>query len=149
MNSIFNSDLELSLRILLTLYTSDKELNVDEILLSDFITVYSFEFGLDNSNLHGINEFSYSELAARREQFISAIKTLALNKYIIFTVNSSGFSYKISELGESTCDSMTTDYAFAYINSSIRAHEYMNNKTTTELLTYINQMAMKKKQEAL
>lgn len=142
MNKVFNSELELSLRIMLTLYTSSSGINADEIVLADFITIYSQEFGLSKDNLHGNNEFSFSEFAARREQFHSVLRQLVLNKYISVSSSNNGFIYRISELGESVCDSMSTNYADTYIDNSYKAHEYMKNKTTTELFTYINRMAL-------
>lgn len=148
MNEVFNSELELSLRIMLTLYTSSKGLNGDEIVLTDFITIYSHEFGLSTDSLHGNNEFSFSEFAARREQFHTALKSLVLNGYVNVTTDDIGFTYQVSELGESVCDSMSTDYADTYIDNSYKAQEYMRNKSTTELFSYINRMALISNQEA-
>ena len=148
MNEVFNSELELSLRILLTLYTASGSLNADEIVLSDFITIYSHEFGLSENNLHGINEFSFAEFAARREQFHSALKNLVINAYVTVIPSKEGFMYQDSDLGESVCDSMKTEYADAYLDYSYKAHDYMKNKSTIELFTYINRMAMLRKEEA-
>ena len=148
MNSVFNSEFEPSLRILLTLYTSSRGLNADEIVLTDFITIYSHEFGLSADSLHGNNEFSFSELAARREQFNVALKGLVLNRYVNVTTDDNGFTYEASELGESVCDSMSTDYADTYIDNSYKAQEYLRNKSTTELFSYINRMALINYQEA-
>lgn len=142
MNKVFNSTLELSLRILMTLYTSSTFLNEDEIVLSDFITVYSNEFGSRMQNLHGNNEFSFSEFAARREQFHSSIKELVINNYITVNTGNNGFTYQITLLGESVCDNMSTDYASVYMDNAYWAHDYMKDKSTTELFSYINQMAL-------
>ncbi len=127
---------------MLTLYTSNDFLNEDEIVLSDFITVYSQEFRLSKQSLHGVNEFSFSEFAARREQFHNAIKELVINNYISVNAGNNGFSYQITELGESVCDAMSTDYANIYIDNAYAAHDYMNDKCTTELFSYINKMAL-------
>lgn len=148
MYEVFNSELELSLRILLTLYTTPGSLNADEIVLSDFITIYSHEFGLSEDNLHGINEFSFAEFAARREQFHGALKDLVINDYVTVLSTKEGFMYQDSDIGESICDSMSTEYADAYLDYSYKAHDYMQNKSTTELFSYINRMAILRKEEA-
>ena len=148
MNEVFNSELELSLRILLSLYTASRSLNADEVVLSDFITVYSHEFGLSDKNLHGINEFSFAEFAARREQFHDALKYLVVNGYVTVLPTKDGFMYQNSDIGESVCDSMATEYADAYMDYSYKVHDYMNGKSITELLSYINKMAMLRKEEA-
>ena len=148
MNEVFNSELELSLRILLTLYTAPRSLNADEIVLSDFITIYSHEFGLSEENLHGTNEFSFAEFATRREQFHGALKYLVVNGYVLVLPTKDGFMYQDSTIGESVCDSMTTEYADAYMDYSYKAHDYMQSKTITELFSYINKMAMLRKEEA-
>jgi hypothetical protein len=103
---------------------------------------------LSEENLHGNNEFSFSEFAARREQFHNALKSLVLNGYINVIAGDDGFIYQTSELGESVCDSMSTNYADIYIENSYRAQEYMKNKTTTELFSYINRMSLINNQEA-
>ena len=91
---------------------------------------------------------SFAEFAARREQFHGALKYLVVNSYLIVLLTKDGFMYHDSNIGESVCDSMTTEYADAYMDYSYKAHDYMQSKTITELFSYINKMAMLRKEEA-
>ena len=60
MNSGFNSNTEISLRILLSLYASEEHLSVDELAIRDFMTVYAKDFGITAYNLHGDNKSNLS-----------------------------------------------------------------------------------------
>lgn len=73
-NNMFNSKTEIALRILLTLYTSEENLSVDDLVIYDFMTIYAKDFGLTSYNLHGDNNSKESEFAARRQQVKEAIR---------------------------------------------------------------------------
>ncbi len=53
MNSAFNSNTEIALRVFLTLYSSDESLSVDEQVILDFMTIYAKDLGISTYNLHG------------------------------------------------------------------------------------------------
>ena len=56
MTNVFNTTFELSLRVLLTLDSSNNSpRTVDIITALDFITVYGKDFGISDENLHGDN----------------------------------------------------------------------------------------------
>ena len=72
---VFNTTFEISMRLLLMLSLVDKRgLTLDNLATADFIANYSKEFGLTDSNLHGDNEFSFSEYSTRRSFAQDAIK---------------------------------------------------------------------------
>ena len=54
MNELFNSPFELSLRVLIILNTAQLRLTIDKIVAYDFISTYSSDFGISESNLHAI-----------------------------------------------------------------------------------------------
>lgn len=61
---------EISLRILLMLNElSPAKLDEQQIGASDFIYVYTADFGLFDENLHGYSNYRYSELPARKQIF--------------------------------------------------------------------------------
>lgn len=57
MNELFNSPFELSLRVLIILNTAQLRLTIDKIVAYDFISTYSSDFGISESNLHGNNSY--------------------------------------------------------------------------------------------
>ena len=67
MNNIFNSPFELSLRIMILMRVRKSRVTVDWLSCLDFVTTYGKDFGISEFNLHGDNEYRFSEYAAKRE----------------------------------------------------------------------------------
>lgn len=144
MNKVFNSNFEISLRILLTLSISTNTgKTIDSIATADFITIYAKEFELSASNLHGDNELSFSEFSARRLSVNEAIKSLVLEHLVNVSQEQDGFHYSISERGINFCNTLNSDYAKEYKSYAIIANEYMKSKTEKQLLNLISKEAVK------
>ena len=74
MTQIFNTNFEISRRLLLLLSIHKRELDIDVITALDLITTYSKNYDLGSENLHGDNSLSFSEITIRRELISKAIK---------------------------------------------------------------------------
>ena len=143
-NSVFNTTFEFSMRALLLLsLVKNKGLTLDSLITADFIANYSKEFGLSNNNLHGDNEFSFSELSARRVSVQNAIKELVLENMIQVSHSKYGFQYSISNRGQAFCDDLTSDYASEYRVYAKKAIIYMNSMNEIEILNLISKSASK------
>lgn len=139
MNKLFNSNFEISLRILLTLSVAkNKGKTVDDIAIADFITIYSKKFGLSDTNLHGDTEFSFSEFGLRRLQAHDVVKSLVLENMLSVSLEKNGFYYSLSKRGFSLCKSLTSDYAKEYKSCAIKADNYISSKTQKELFNIIS-----------
>lgn len=144
MSKLFNSTLELSLRILLILYADENNgKNLDSIVIADFINIYAKDFGISNTNLHGNNEFSFAEYTTRRSQAQDAIKSLVINRIISVCPKEDGFHYTISELGKQLCSSMTTEYSKTYLVTAYKTIDFMRNRDERKLITLISKEAAK------
>lgn len=141
-NSAFNSNTEIALRILLSLYASEESLSVDELVILDFITVYAKDFGISNYNLHGENRSKESEFAARRQQVKEAIRFLVTQDYIDVEEAENGFLFSINQKGTILCDSMESNYAADYAAAAIKAAEYVRQHNMDALLSSINRKAL-------
>ena len=82
MNNIFNTSFEVSLRILIILNTVQTRLSIDRITDLDFIAIYGKDFGVSEYNLHGDNDYRFSEYTSKREIVSQAIKELVLRGYV-------------------------------------------------------------------
>lgn len=82
MNELFNSPFELSLRVLIILNTAQLRLTIDKIVAYDFISTYSSDFGISESNLHGNNSYRFSEYTTKRIIITQSIKNLVLEGFI-------------------------------------------------------------------
>ena len=143
-NKVFNTEFEISMRLLLILALSEKKkLTFDSLVIADFISNYSKEFGLSHSNLHGENEFSFSEFSTRRKLVQDSIKQLVLENMAKVSYSNDGFLYSITERGFSLSNSLTSDYATEYKLYAKKAIIYMGTKGEKELLNLINLKAYK------
>lgn len=142
MNSAFNSNTEIALRVLLTLYSSDESLSVDELVMMDFMTIYAKDFGISSYNLHGENKSKESEFAARRQQVRDAICFLVTQCYIDVEESEKGFLFGINEKGLALCDSMESKYAMDYAAAALKVAEYAKHHNLEDLLSTINRKAL-------
>lgn len=143
-DKVFNTEFEMSMRLLIFLSQSkEKNPTFDNLVTADFISNYSKEFGLSHSNLHGENEFSFSEFSARRALAQKAIKQLVLENMVKISYSNDGFIYSITERGQTLSNSLTSDYATEYRLYAQKAIIYMSSKNEKELLNLISREASK------
>lgn len=143
-NKVFNTEFEISMRLLLLLsQPKNKKFSFDNLVTADFISNYSKEFGLSHNNLHGENEFSFSEFSARRALSQNAIKQLVLENMVNVSYSKEGFMYSITERGKCLSNSLASDYANEYRIYAQKAIDYMDSKSEKELLNLVNREASK------
>lgn len=142
MTKIFNTDLEISLRILTLLYVSRKAYSVDTITALDLFTTYGKNYNLLESNLHGDSSYSFSEIASRRKLITQALKTLVTNGTVIPHKNSNGFLYQINNQGIRICENMEGDYFKKYVQSLSTVICKTSNMSETELINYSTKSAV-------
>lgn len=127
------------MRALLLLSIAEGEnMTLDRIVAYDFITIYSRHFGIENTNLHGDNDYGFSELSIRRSALQEALKTLALDRLVKAVRQSEGFCYKITETGYGFCSGQKTEYANTYRKLAKATHEKYEAASEVELMTMIS-----------
>lgn len=141
-NSAFNSNTEIALRILLSLYANEELFSVDELTILDFMTVYAKDFGIASYNLHGENKNKESEFAVRRLQVKEAVNFLVTQGYIDVVEDEKGFLFSINTKGSSLCDQMESTYAADYTAASIKAAGYIRDHGLESILRDINRKAL-------
>ena len=85
--------------MLLLSQTADVNMTIDRIVAYDFISLYSRHFDLAEINLHGDNEYGFSELSARRTVMQAALKELVLDGLAKAIRRKDGFCYEITDTG--------------------------------------------------
>lgn len=139
--TIFNSDFEVSLRILLLLSQTRRALSKEEIVNFDFITVYSADFGIGDENLHGDNGFKYGEIASRQEKARIALKQLVVKGLISVDTNN-GFQYSITHEGMRFANAMESTYSAEYKRIASEVMIRYSNYSDTEVSMEIDKNAV-------
>lgn len=130
---IYNTNFEISMRILLLLNTFNKPLDLDDIKTIDIFSTYGKQYGISQTNLHGDSTYTVSEIAARRELIKNAIKELVLQNFAMVTSTTSGFLYSITEVGRKICESMSSDYSKEYSEAVFLTKKCLQTKTVKEI----------------
>lgn len=142
MSEVFNSSFEISLRMLIILNTVQRRLSIDRIAALDFISIYGKDFGVSENNLHGNNEYRFSEYASKREIVSQALKKLVLIGYITPHCNKGGFNYSISKKGTLFCESLNDKYAESFTDVVKRANLQFFEYSDRKLIHCINEYAI-------
>lgn len=140
-NSPFNTEFEISLRILLLL-SLENGISANRISAIDFISTYGKDFNVSKSDLNGTSFYRAAEYANRKKLVNSAIKRLVLKNMIHPQKSESGFVYFISNRGNVVAARFQSDYSVDYINSCKRTKTLLSdNKTDVALERLINSKA--------
>lgn len=143
MAKIFNTPFEVSLRILLMLYAvKPLAMTIDRISAYDLMSVYSRNFGIAEHNLHGDNQFSFSEFTAKREQCNEALKALLLDGFATVERSPSGFLFGLNERGIFLAESMQSEYAAEYMVTAKKTHRMFKETSDESLLSEITKQAI-------
>ena len=146
--SAVGSSFEISLRILLMLNElSPLRLDEQQIGAIDFIAVYAADFGLLDENLHGNNNYRYSEFPARKQLVSLALKNLVLDGCIRLHATSSGYRYSIMEAGKTVCGKLTSSYAKEYVLAVKAVIDQFENADAADMLKEINRLTIQSLQE--
>lgn len=143
MTDVFNTKFELSLRILLILGASaHKKISIDKLVGIDFITVYGKDFYVSEYNLHGDNDYRFSEYTSRRDMVFQALKSLVLQGYIAVSCLKSGFYYSITDDGRTYCDAFSDNYATEYSTIVSKTIQYVETMSDRKLFRKINSFSI-------
>ncbi|QNH53863.1 hypothetical protein H1B31_08285 [Selenomonas timonae] len=93
-------------------------------------------------NLHGENQFSFSELPAKREQLNGALRSLVLDGFISVAPSPGGFLFGLNERGREFVKSMQSEYAAAYMETVKKTHRMLGKTSDASLLSKITRQAM-------
>lgn len=137
---IFNTEFEVSMRLLLLLYSTNTGLDEEKILYLDFFTIYAKNYKLGDDNINGDSKYMLNEFTAQRRLIKESIKVLVLEGLIDVNNTKEGFIYKINNKGKSFCESMTSDYSKKYKKQATITREWFLNKTIKEIKDYSKRM---------
>lgn len=141
-NELFNSVFEAELRCLLLLSAKKQTISLDRIVALDFVTCYSEEFQFPFANLHGENDYMYSEVASRRLLMRDAVKSLVTQGMIDVSIDN-GYLFSISNRGKSYIKKLESEYSSEYKEIAEDVIKTYKKKTDLELEMMIQNNALR------
>lgn len=143
MKGILGSQFETSLRVLLLLSAShEKPLKEETIAKLDFITVYSRDFGVTDSNLHGESKYRFGEFASRHELVYFSLKKLVLDGMINVSQSMDDFEYLLSDIGLEFVLNLNSEYAETYYETATEVLIKTRNMSEEEISKMINRCSI-------
>ena len=141
--SVFNSTLEMELRILLLVSAAKKKaFSIDRIVSLDFIVCYAGYFQLPYLNPQGDNQYMFSELASRRERIQEAVKSLVVQGLLDVGLEN-GYVFSITDIGSKYIKKLQSEYAVQYKTIATDAIKRFKDYSDLQLERMINDSAVK------
>jgi len=139
MNSLLGSEFETSLRILILFEAAFEEpLNEETIAMLDFMTIYSRDFEITDSNLHGESNYRFAEFTSRRELVKSAVKRLVLDGLINVLQTKNGFEFMLNQDGREFVSHLDSKYADTYYETAMQVFTKTRGMSQRALSELIN-----------
>lgn len=142
-NKIFNTPFENMLRILLLTETVNKPMNIDRMAALDFICIFGKKCRVLDKNLHGDNEFGFSEFTTKRERITEAAKLAVKNNFLMVENTKDGFAYSINARGKQVNKGLQSPYARAYVIGAKIVNSRFSAYSDEEILEYISDLSTK------
>ena len=142
MNKIFNTEFEVSLRLILLLRMAGKVgLSVDRAAITDYASIYSKNCGLSSENLNGDSSYSFSEYATKRLLVSDALTAMVRNGIVTVKTTGKGFLYYLSDLGKNAASKITCSYATSYMKYAKQSLSYFKEIDDDRLMDSFNAIA--------
>ena len=134
------------LRILLLTETVNKPMNIDRMAALDFICIFGKKCRVLDKNLHGDNEFGFSEFTTKRERITEAAKLAVKNNFLMVENTKDGFAYSINARGKQVNKGLQSPYARAYVIGAKIVNSRFSTYSDEEILEYISDLSTKAKE---
>ena len=143
---MFNTPFENMLRVLLLSNTLKKPVNVDRLAALDFICIFGKKCKVLDKNLHGNNEFGFSEFTTKRERITEALKIAVKNDFLKVEKSEDGFVYSISERGREIVRDLESPYARDYTVGAKIVCNRFSSFSDEGILKYISDLSTEAKE---
>ena len=134
------------LRILLLTNTVGKPMNIDRLAALDFICIFGKKCRVLDKNLHGDNEFGFSEFTTKRERITEAVKIAVKNDFLIMEATDDGFTYGINDRGKAIVNGVRSPYARSYSIGAKVVSNRFSGYSDKEILKYISDLSTEAKE---
>jgi len=130
---IFNTEFEVSMRILILLSKCKNALDEEKILYLDYFTIYSKNYGFNDDNANGDGTFMINDLSSQKVLIKNSLKELVLQGFVKVQNTNQGFLYLINDDGLEICEKMSSDYSKEYKECATQIANKFYNKSIAEI----------------
>jgi hypothetical protein len=136
---LFNSPIEIGLRVLFILYKfSPQTLNIDKLIYFDYFLIHSSDIDKSQQSLHPKYPFRSTEVIIKRELLNLSLKLLIAKQLIEVVFEENGITYKTTKIGQKFIEFMESDYAKEIAEKSEWLHSTFKDYPDIKLLEIVN-----------
>lgn len=136
---MMNSPIEFGLRALVLLsQIEDEGMDIDRLLIYDYILTNSGEFNEELPSLHVETPYKYSKLMVKREILKEGVKLFSDQGLIEIKLTEHGIYYKKSDYTVAFLDNMSSKYKAKLLDISKWVIENVYNKNENKIEEEIN-----------
>lgn len=133
------------LRILLFADVIGIPMNVDRLAALDFICIFGKKCCVLDKNLHGDNEFGFSEFTTKRERITEALKIAVKNDFLKVDNTEDGFVYSINDRGKEIVKGLQSPYVRSYVVGARIVCSRFSAYSDEGILQYISDLSTEAK----
>lgn len=139
---LFNSVLEVGVRTLLVLEALQEAVDVERLVVYDYLVVHSADFPSGPPSLHAATPYRSGQLAARRDLIQEAISFLVSKGLAISQPTVDGFRFTVSDAGIVFCSYLSSTYASAIRGRSTWLASAVHKLSDSELRQLVRSRAL-------
>lgn len=133
---VFNSPLEMGLRILFILNASNKPCDLQRLIYYDYILVHSGDIPSGPKSIHPAIPYRASEILVKRELLKKGINLMLSRELITLNFTKKGFTYEANKLTVAFIKYLDTPYAVELMKISSWVISYFSDLTDNEMELY-------------
>lgn len=135
---LYNTPIEIGIRILLILNRYKNTMELNSIIIYDYLMLHIGDFDKQYESLHPANPYHATELLAKRKVVKNAINLLIKKGLVNIICSEDGIKYKDSEIGEIFLSYFESGYYLKLCKNVDIVMERFGNYSEVELNEFIN-----------
>tara|TARA_R100000935_G_scaffold58415_2_gene95369 strand:+ start:44570 stop:45073 length:504 start_codon:yes stop_codon:yes gene_type:complete len=133
---VFNSPLEMGLRVLFLLKASETPCDLQRLVYYDYILVHSGDIPSGPNSIHPNIPYRASEILVKRDLIKKGLNLMLSRELISLKFSNQGFIYESNKLTEAFIKYLDTPYAIELSKISNWVIDYFHNLSDNEMELY-------------
>lgn len=135
---IYNTPYEIGIRVLVLLDKSEKPLDLQRLIIYDYLVLHYGDIDNRYQSLHPDNPFHATELFIRRDMIINSIKLICRKGLVDIKLLNTGIYYKSNELGHNFLSYFESGYFNKLKDNATLVIDKFEKYSDTNLKDYID-----------
>lgn len=146
-NYLYNNIYETSIKILVLVNCFERELELQELIYYDYLSVHLGDMDSNEVSIHPANPYHNREIYCKRNLIQESLMFLVKKSLIDIKYDSSGIRYCKNNITENFINCFESEYFNSIFENSTIISEKFRNKSVSEVEMFIKELLSKTKDE--